>query len=176
MRTIVTGIIVFILWSALCTWYYVTRIKGPVAEEAAPVEQTAPEATAEQPEPAPAVIEPAVTVESPGSFTVHHAFDRSAVLPDGALDNYINELLAYESGSPDSKVNLTGHTDAMGPDDYNYRLGLSRAESTKNYLISKGIPAQKIDISSRGESQPLATNETGTGRAQNRRTEIEIVE
>jgi outer membrane protein OmpA-like peptidoglycan-associated protein len=71
---------------------------------------------------------------------------------------------------------VTGHTDYIGSDDYNYRLGQSRAESTRDYLISKGIPGQMITISSKGESTPIASNETNSGRAQNRRTEIEINE
>jgi OOP family OmpA-OmpF porin len=176
MRTIVTGIIVFILWSALCTWYYVTHIKGPVAEEPTAVEQTFTEVAPAETEPEPAVIEPETGVESPGSFTVYHAFNRSSVLPDAAFEEYINQLLAYQAESKASRLNLTGHTDNIGAEDYNDRLGLERAQSTRDYLVSKGFPADKINIFSKGESEPVATNETNAGRAQNRRTEIEVKE
>ena len=164
MRTIVTGIIAFVLWTALSTWYYVTHIKGTPPQEATtvaqPVVETAPE------ESQPAVIEPVATVESPGSFAVYHAFDRSAVIPDETLDRYVEQLLAFEVENREMKVNLIGHTDALGPDDYNYRLGLRRAQNTRDYLMEKGIPATTIDISSKGETQPVATNETDAGRAQ----------
>ena len=174
MRTIVTGIIVFILWSALCTWYYVTHIKGPVAEESAAVEQTTAEMTPAEPE--PMVIEPERSVESPGSFTVHHAFDRSAVLPDAAFDQYIEQLLAFQAETPDLRISLVGHTDNLGTEAYNDRLGLRRAQSTRDYLVSKGFPDGIIHVSSKGESQPVAANDTDSGRAQNRRTEIQLIE
>lgn len=176
MRTIVTGITVFVLWSALCTWYYVTRIKGPGAGEAPAVEQTAAEMDPAEPGPEPMIIEPESQVESPGSFTVYHAFNRIEVLPDAAFERYIDQLLAFRADAMDTKLNLTGHTDNIGSEAYNDRLGLSRAQSTRDYLVSKGFPANMIHITSRGESEPAATNETDSGRAQNRRTEIEIVE
>lgn len=176
MRTIVTGIIVFILWSALCTWYYVTHIKGPFAEETPAVEQTAAEMAPAEPGQEPMITETESRMESPGSFTVYHAFNRSAVLPDAAFERYIDQLLAFQAGAMDTKLNLAGHTDDIGSEAYNDRLGLSRAQSTREYLINKGFPANRINIISRGESEPVATNETDPGRAQNRRTEIEVIE
>jgi OOP family OmpA-OmpF porin len=174
MRTIVTGIITFVLWTAICTWFYVTHIKGTPPQEATVMEQPVAESAPEEPQ--PAVTEPMATAESPGSYTVYHAFDRSTVIPDGAFDRYIEQLLTFESANQDMRVTLVGHTDALGPEEYNYRLGLRRAQSTRDYLLEKGFPSSMIDISSKGETQPVATNETDAGRAQNRRTEIEIVE
>lgn len=176
MRTIVTGTVAFIIWAALCTWYYVTHVKGTPSPEAAATEQPVIAAAPEEPGPGPVVIEPEPTVESPGSFTVYHAFNRSAVIPDAAFDRFIDQLLAFEAENQDTKVNLVGHTDAVGSGEYNYQLGMRRAESTRDYLLSKGFPPNMINIASKGESQPVATNDTDAGRAQNRRTEIEIIE
>ena len=176
MRTIVTGIIAFVIWAALCTWYYVTHIKGAPSQETAVTEQPVIQAAPEEPGPGPVVIEPEPAVESPGSYTVYHAFNSSAVIPDAAFEQYIDRLLAFEAENEDTKVNLVGHTDAVGSDEYNERLGMRRAESTRDYLLSKGFPPNMINIGSKGESQPVATNDTDAGRAQNRRTEIEIIE
>jgi len=174
MRTIVTGIIVFVLWSVLCTWFYLTHIKGPAADENAPVEQAVTEAAPAEPE--PMVIEPETTVESPGSYTVYHQFDRSTIIPDPQLDSYIENLEAYKNETPGTRINVVGNTDYIGTEDYNYQLGLRRAGSTKDYLVKKGIPAEMITVSSKGETAPIATNSTDSGRARNRRTEIQITE
>jgi outer membrane protein OmpA-like peptidoglycan-associated protein len=176
MRTIVTGIIVFVLWSALCTWYYVTRIKAESPEGATPVEQAAEEPPPEESAAQTLATEPEPEPVSPGSYTVYHDFDRSTIILDQQFDSYIESAVTYLDQSPDKRISVTGHTDYIGSDDYNYRLGQSRAESTRDYLISKGIPGQMITISSKGESTPIASNETNSGRAQNRRTEIEINE
>lgn len=176
MRTIVTGIIVFILWSALCTWYYLRYIKGSEPEETPKTEQTMSEMTPEVQDSLPAVAEPEPVVESPGSYTVHHEFNRSEIIPDPGFDSYVEKLMAFREQVPDSKLDVTGHADNIGSDNYNYRLGMRRARSTFDYLVKMGIPGEIITVSSKGESDPVATNETDAGRANNRRTEIHIIE
>jgi outer membrane protein OmpA-like peptidoglycan-associated protein len=176
MRTIVTGIIVFVLWSALCTWYYLTHIKDLNVGEPVPTEQTA---NLEEPAAADtlsAAVEPETTIESPGSFRVHHEFNRSEVIPDMQFDSYIEMLSTYLQQMPGARLTVTGHTDGVGSEDYNQRLGMLRAEATKDYLERKGIAGPRISISSKGESAPVASNETDSGRAQNRRSEIQIIE
>ena len=71
-------------------------------------------------------------------------------------------------------VHLTGHTDAIGPADSNYRLGLRRAQVIKQYLTSKGVPESQLKVTSKGETDPADTNNTASGRANNRRTELVI--
>ena len=68
-----------------------------------------------------------------------------------------------------------GHTDAIGTDGYNQSLSIRRVEAVKAYLVSKGVPAGQIRTEGKGESQPVASNQTRDGRAQNRRVEIEVV-
>ena len=101
-------------------------------------------------------------------------FDKATLKPAGkqALDE-----LAYHIGTLDALevIVATGHTDSVGPDAYNMKLSLRRAEAVKNYLTEKGIPAEAIYVEGKGESDPIATNKTKEGRAQNRRVEVEVV-
>ena len=62
-----------------------------------------------------------------------------------------------------------GHTDRIGSDAYNQKLSQRRAESVRQYLIGKGLPASRLDAIGKGESNPIADNATAEGRAQNRR-------
>ena len=74
--------------------------------------------------------------------------------------------------SSSKTLTLSGHADAIGSDGYNKNLSLKRAESVQDYLISKGLARQQIQLSAYGESMPRRDNETDQGRRANRRTEI----
>lgn len=69
-------------------------------------------------------------------------------------------------------MELEGHTDAVGSVHYNYQLGERRAKAVNEYLVSKGIPPNRLVISSRGETEPIASNATAEGRRHNRRVEM----
>ena len=75
---------------------------------------------------------------------------------------------------PGTEVLIVGHTDNTGSDAYNMDLSNRRAEAAKNYLVSNGIPFDRIRTAGRGESEPIASNETESGRQPNRRVEIAI--
>lgn len=75
----------------------------------------------------------------------------------------------------DVDVLVIGHTDSTGPDDYNLRLSLARANAVKAYMVRKGIPASRIATRGKGEREPIADNSTPEGRAMNRRVEIYLV-
>ena len=101
---------------------------------------------------------------------VNFDFDRAALLPDalGTLD--ADAAALKERG--DVKVEIAGHTDSRGSDEYNMNLSQQRAEAVRNYLISKGIAAERLFAKGYGESQPVADNETDEGRYKNRRVEL----
>lgn len=101
-------------------------------------------------------------------------FDKSIIKPEGRsrLDGFITSLNG--SGAKYDTVIVIGHTDSIGSDAYNMRLGLRRAEAVKAYLISKGIDSRSVRTNSKGESEPIADNRTAAGRAQNRRVIIEV--
>ena len=73
-------------------------------------------------------------------------------------------------------VTIIGHTDSTGSDSVNDPLSINRAASTRDYLVQRGVSAQRIAIDGRGSRQPVADNSTTSGRAMNRRVEIFIAE
>ncbi|HWC97407.1 MAG TPA: OmpA family protein, partial [Candidatus Sulfopaludibacter sp.] len=79
-------------------------------------------------------------------------------------------LLAY----PGLKIQLEGHTDAIGTDDYNQTLSEERAGSVRTYMVSQGVPAETVTAVGMGKADPVATNDTAAGRQQNRRVDMVV--
>jgi len=75
---------------------------------------------------------------------------------------------------PEDRIVVVGHTDSVGGDAVNQRLSENRGNAVKVQLLSQGVPAEKITVVGLGESQPVAPNDTGEGRAKNRRVELNI--
>jgi len=98
-------------------------------------------------------------------------FDKSNLKPEGkdTLDQLVRDMGDLNSVA---EIEVVGHTDSIGTEEYNEGLSERRAATVKNYLISKDVPADVIQTEGRGELEPVATNETREGRAQNRRVEI----
>ena len=87
--------------------------------------------------------------------------DAADMLPEGkaTLDRLAENLVSRQAHI--DSIALTGHTDRLGSEQYNYNLGLQRAQTVKNYLQGKGVQAP-ISVASAGESQPVTTACTGT--------------
>jgi OOP family OmpA-OmpF porin len=100
-------------------------------------------------------------------------FDKSTIKPEGR--QVLDQVAAQVNTINLETLIATGHTDSIGTEQYNMGLSQRRANSVKNYLVGKGIPADRIYVEGKGESNPIASNATREGRAQNRRVEIEIV-
>ena len=92
----------------------------------------------------------------------------------GSAASNLDKLVAFLSSNPDRSVQIEGHTDSVGNDDYNFSLSQRRAESVRHYLINRGIAANRLDASGKGESTPVASNSDATGRQMNRRVEVVI--
>jgi len=86
------------------------------------------------------------------------------------LDDVAGVLNRYDQ----SVVDIVGHADADGADDYNLNLSRQRASSVAQYLVSRNVLADRLYVDGRGESAPIASNATAEGKAQNRRVEILI--
>ncbi|SHO58944.1 OmpA family protein [Vibrio quintilis] len=86
----------------------------------------------------------------------------------------LQEVVDILSRYPQAKVMITGYTDSRGPEAYNQQLSERRAKSVSQFLISKGIEAERVSAKGMGEANPVASNETKAGREKNRRVEIEI--
>jgi outer membrane protein OmpA-like peptidoglycan-associated protein len=81
---------------------------------------------------------------------------------------------ALQEMDPSKKIVVEGHTDSVGSDAANMKLSQARADSVRAYLISQGVPSDRITAIGKGESRPVADNKTPEGRANNRRVEIVI--
>lgn len=88
----------------------------------------------------------------------------------------LDELVAYLNRKDDEKIELGGHTDNVGKAAKNIKLSQDRANAVMAYLIAKGIDATRLKAKGYGMSKPIVSNKTATGRAQNRRTEVKILE
>ncbi|AMG89584.1 OmpA family protein [Bordetella parapertussis] len=100
-------------------------------------------------------------------------FDKSTLKPEG---RQLLDQVAQQAGTIDLETIIAvGHTDSIGTEAYNQKLSERRAAAVKTYLVSKGIDPNRIYTEGKGELQPIASNKTREGRAQNRRVEIEIV-
>jgi OOP family OmpA-OmpF porin len=127
-------------------------------------------------EPAPepvAVVEPEpvyqkVTLQADTFFD----FDKSTLKP--TAQQTLDEVVAGLSGTADVSIQVVGHTDSVGTEVYNLGLSERRAGAVTEYLISRGVSPSAIEAAGMGETQPIASNSTPDGRAQNRRVEIEI--
>jgi outer membrane protein OmpA-like peptidoglycan-associated protein len=86
----------------------------------------------------------------------------------------LDRIIAMLKSQPTLKIIIEGHTDSEGSDEHNKILSQQRAESVKLYLVSAGIDASRLFTEGYGESKPVASNETATGRAQNRRVELVV--
>lgn len=88
----------------------------------------------------------------------------------------IDELLAYLTRKADERIEIGGHTDNVGSAAANLVLSKDRATSVMNYLVSKGIDPSRLEAKGYGMSMPVESNKTEEGRAQNRRTEVKVLE
>jgi outer membrane protein OmpA-like peptidoglycan-associated protein len=96
-----------------------------------------------------------------------------ADLKPGATGN-LNKLVAFLNKYPDRSVAIQGYTDSVGNEDYNQGLSERRANSVKSYLAGQGIGSERLSASGKGQSDPVADNDSATGRQQNRRVEVVI--
>jgi outer membrane protein OmpA-like peptidoglycan-associated protein len=100
-------------------------------------------------------------------------FDKASLRPEST--NELERLIKLLNDIPSMKIEMGGHTDSKGSDEYNQKLSQARCESVVNYLVGKGISKERLVAKGYGESQPIATNDTDEGRQMNRRTEFTIL-
>lgn len=112
-----------------------------------------------------------ITLVMPEAITF--GFDSSALSSQSGpvLDRLASTLNDY----PQTIIEVAGHTDSVGSDQYNQNLSERRAQAVASYLSSRGVSMQRMIVVGAGESRPVASNDTDYGRAQNRRVEITLV-
>lgn len=103
---------------------------------------------------------------------IHFEFDSNRLTPPTQifLDGVADSLREQD----DLTLEISGHTDSLGSDEYNQRLSQARAESVRNYLNGRGVRRDRVRAKGYGESRPIDTNQTEAGRARNRRVEFRL--
>lgn len=89
--------------------------------------------------------------------------------------NYLDKMARVLGGIHDLRVEVIGHTDAVGTDEYNIGLSERRAKAIKDYFKSRGIEPEKLEIDFKGESQPVDSNSTSEGKQRNRRVDFRFI-
>ena len=88
----------------------------------------------------------------------------------------LNRLLEFMNNYPNVRIHIQGHTDSVGAEDYNQQLSKRRADAVARFLRVNGVNTDRLIVEGKGESTPIANNDTPEGRQQNRRVEFEITE
>ena len=167
MRILITGFIAFVIWGFISAWLYNDKllpvIKKPVAEVTIPENQT---------HEADSLMK--LKASMPRDLSIYFEFNDSKFKPDPQLESSIAPFKAWLEKYPGSTLSVTGHSDLVGTPEFNYELGLKRAQVVTQYLIDQGIATTRILSESMGETKPAANYITAEGRAKSRRTEISI--
>ena len=99
-------------------------------------------------------------------------FDSDRIRAEAAQN--LRNLAASLDKYPNTDLLIVGHTDSQGPDSYNWDLSERRSRSAADYLAAQGVARTRLRTAGRGETEPIATNDTDTGQQQNRRVEVAI--
>lgn len=100
-------------------------------------------------------------------------FDKSELRAESFME--LNKLVQFLKQNPNVRIEIGGHTDDQGSDEYNDNLSEARAKAVRNYIVENGISAARLEYKGYGKRKPIADNSTEAGRAANRRTEFKIV-
>jgi outer membrane protein OmpA-like peptidoglycan-associated protein len=101
-------------------------------------------------------------------------FDTGQATLKAGAQSTIDRLAEFLRDSPESTVVIEGHTDSVGSDDYNMQLSQRRADAVRMELLNRNVVSTRVSAAGKGESAPIASNDTDAGRQQNRRVEIII--
>ena len=123
-----------------------------------------------EPEPAPLPPEKGVVVVL---HNLYFATNESTILPES--EDGLHAMCEMLTAAPEMRILIIGHTDDVGTERANLILSEKRAEAVKAALVERGIAADRIETEGRGESDPIAPNDSEEGRAENRRVEFEVL-
>ncbi|HEX3581408.1 MAG TPA: OmpA family protein, partial [Thermoanaerobaculia bacterium] len=110
-----------------------------------------------------------LVVTLPGIF-----FDTGKSTLKPGAKNTLAKIAEQLKGDSDVRVSIEGHTDSVGSDEKNQELSEKRANAVRDYLVTNGVPAERVTAAGKGEADPVASNKTPAGRLQNRRVEMII--
>lgn len=136
-----------------------------LVQESPPAPPPPPVAQVPPPPPPPAPMKKKMVLRG-----VNFDFDKANIRADAVP--ILEQACRTLKEEPNVDVELQGHTDSVGTEQYNMRLSQRRADAVRNWLVKCGVSASRLTAKGFGESNPIASNETAEGRAQNRRTEL----
>ena len=113
----------------------------------------------------------------PGTFILENIFfekSKSSLKKSSLVE--LNKVLKLMQINPDLKIQISGHTDSDGDDDFNLELSINRAKSVVNWLIENNIDQNRLSFKGYGETRPIEENNSIVNKAKNRRTELTIIE
>jgi OmpA-OmpF porin, OOP family len=104
---------------------------------------------------------------------IYFDFDKTTLKKESFVE--LNKVVDFLKQNPHVEIEIAGHTDSKGSDDYNLNLSQGRSQSVVDYIVSQGIDNYRLTAQGYGESKPIDTNDTDDGRANNRRVEFTVV-
>ena len=167
MRILITGFVLFVIWCFISAWLYNDKLL-PAMRKPVTV-QTIPETPNHE---ADSLMK--LKASMPKNLLIYFEFNESKFKPDPQTDQSVTEFKAWLEKYPQSMLMVTGHTDLVGTAEFNFKLGLKRAQVVATYLENQGVKTTRMTADSKGSKEPAADYLTAEGRAKNRRTEISI--
>lgn len=167
MRILISGLVLFVIWSLFSVWLYVNHIRPAM------IEPVATETISEIPVVEADTIKPPAVVK-PDNMVTYFGFDNAMFAPAQQTDDKTAEFKTWLDNNPGSMLSITGHTDYIGTETYNLALGMRRAQAVKEFFTGRGIDPEKIETVSRGEAEPADNSMSDEARAKNRRAVITI--
>lgn len=104
---------------------------------------------------------------------IYFDFDKTTLKKESFVE--LNKVVDFLKQNPHVEIEISGHTDSKGSDDYNLNLSQGRSQSVVDYIVSQGIDSFRLTAHGYGETKPIDTNDTDAGRANNRRVEFTVV-
>ena len=104
---------------------------------------------------------------------IYFDFDKTTLKKESFVE--LNKVVDFLKQNPHVEIEISGHTDSKGSDEYNLNLSQGRSQSVVDYIVSQGIDSYRLTAHGYGETQPIETNDTDEGRANNRRVEFTVV-
>jgi len=104
---------------------------------------------------------------------IYFDYDKTTLKPESFIE--LNKVVDFLKQNSKISVEISGHTDSRGSDDYNLNLSQGRSQSVVDYLTSQGIDSSRLQAHGYGETKPIDSNDTDEGRANNRRVEFTIL-
>ena len=104
---------------------------------------------------------------------IYFDFDKATLKPESFVE--LDKVVAFLESNPTVEIEIAGHTDSKGPDQYNLTLSQGRSQSVVNYVVKQGIDASRLTAHGYGEGKPIDTNDTEEGMANNRRVEFTVL-